>query len=101
MKMKSVLNKHRENSRKFIEHSNIIVKSNLAKNILRTAIAVIRTERPVYVQKSLNEAIYTPGLLESIERARRGTCVCTKVFHIHPFTYSQIWQLTLLRDYVN
>jgi hypothetical protein len=51
MKMKSVLNKHRENSRKFIEHSNIIVKSNLAKNILRTALAVIRTERPVYVQK--------------------------------------------------
>ena len=51
LKMKSVLNKHRENSQKFIEHSNIMVKSNLAKNILRTALAIIRTERPVYVQK--------------------------------------------------
>ncbi len=51
MKMKSVLNKHRENSRKFIEYSNIMVTSNLAKNILRTALAIIRTERPVYVHK--------------------------------------------------
>jgi hypothetical protein len=51
MKMKSVLNKHRENSRKFIEYSNIMVTSNVAKHILRTALAIIRTERPVYVHK--------------------------------------------------
>ena len=51
LRMKSVLNKHRENSRKFIEHSNIMVTSHLAKNILRMALAIIRTERPVYVYK--------------------------------------------------
>ena len=51
MRMKSVLNKHRENSRKFIDHSQILVKSNFVKNILRTALCIIRTERPVMVVK--------------------------------------------------
>jgi hypothetical protein len=51
LKMKSVLDKHRENSRKFIDHSNIMVKSGFARNVLRTALAIIRTERPVYVTK--------------------------------------------------
>jgi hypothetical protein len=49
--MKSVLNKHRSNSRKFIDHSQILVKSNFTKNVLRTALYIIRTERPVYVDK--------------------------------------------------
>ena len=49
MRMKSVLNKHRENSRKFIDHSQILVKSNFVKNVLRTALCIIRTERPVVV----------------------------------------------------
>src|SRR6056300_1966299 len=51
MQMKSVLNKHRSNSRKFIDHSQILVKSNFTKNVLRTALYIIRTERPVYVDK--------------------------------------------------
>jgi len=51
LKMKSVLNKHRFNSRMFIDHSKIRVKTNLAKNILKTALYIIRTERPVYVEK--------------------------------------------------
>ena len=51
MQMKSVLNKHRSNSRKFIDHSEIVVKSNLMKNVLKTALYIIRTERPVYIVK--------------------------------------------------
>ena len=51
LRMKSVLNKHRENSRKFIDHSQILVRSNFTKNILRTALCIIRTERPVVVVK--------------------------------------------------
>jgi len=51
MQMKSVLNKHRSNSRKFIDHSQILVRSNFTKNILRTALCIIRTERPVYIVK--------------------------------------------------
>ena len=51
MQMKSVLNKHRSNSRKFIDHSEIMVKSNLMKNVLKTALYIIRTERPIYIIK--------------------------------------------------
>jgi hypothetical protein len=51
LRMKTVLNKHRENSRKFIDHSQILVRSNFTKNILRTALCIIRTERPVVVVK--------------------------------------------------
>ena len=51
MRMKSVLNKHRENSRKFIDHSEILVKTSLTKNILRMALCIIRTERPAHILK--------------------------------------------------
>lgn len=51
LKMKSVLNKHRFNSRMFIDHSEITVKSRLAKTILDTALCIIRTERPVKIIK--------------------------------------------------
>ena len=54
MRMKSVLNKHRENSRRFIDHSQILVKSNFVKNVLRTALCIIRTERPVFVVRIKN-----------------------------------------------
>ena len=51
LKMKSILDKHRPSSKQFIEHSEILVKTSLAKNILRTALYIIRTERPVHIQK--------------------------------------------------
>lgn len=51
MRMKSVLNKHRESSKRFIDHSQILVKSNFTKRILRTALFLIRTERPVIIVK--------------------------------------------------
>jgi len=54
LRMKSVLNKHRKNSKKFIDHSQILVKSNFIKNVLRTALFIIRTERPVIIVKVKN-----------------------------------------------
>ena len=47
--IRRVLNKHRANARKFIDHSEILVKSELTKNILKTALCIIRTERPVKI----------------------------------------------------
>lgn len=47
--MRSVLNKHRVNSRAHIDHSTIIVSNNLTKNIFRMGLSIIRTERPVKV----------------------------------------------------
>jgi len=35
----------------FIDHSEITVKSRLAKTILDTALCIIRTERPVKIIK--------------------------------------------------
>mgnify|MGYP000296953651 FL=1 len=52
MGMKPVLNKHRPNSRKFIDHSVIVVKSGLVCSMLKLALKIIRTERPVEVIKS-------------------------------------------------
>ena len=52
LQIRSVLNKHRSNSRKFIDHSEILVKSNFVKNILKAALCIIHTERPVKVIKT-------------------------------------------------
>ena len=49
--MRSVLNKHRVNSRAHIDHSTVVVASNATRNILRMGLAIIRTERPVKVIK--------------------------------------------------
>jgi hypothetical protein len=51
LRIKSVLNKHRENSRKFIDHSEILVKSKFVKNVLKAALCIIRTERPVRIRQ--------------------------------------------------
>lgn len=48
--MRSVLNKHRANSRARIDHSTIVVSNNTTRNILRVGLAIIRTERPVKIQ---------------------------------------------------
>lgn len=49
--IKGVLNKHRENSRANIEFTVIFVKSDFVKNIIRMGLFMIKTERPVYVEK--------------------------------------------------
>ena len=40
MRLKSILNKHRSNSREFIEYSDIYVKNNFTRSILRTILYV-------------------------------------------------------------
>tara|TARA_Y100000389_G_scaffold203186_1_gene250813 strand:- start:8298 stop:8612 length:315 start_codon:yes stop_codon:yes gene_type:complete len=49
--IKGVLDKHRENSRANIDFTFIFVKSNFVKNIIRMGLFIIKTERPVYVEK--------------------------------------------------
>jgi len=49
LSMKGVLDKHRPNSRKYIDHSTIIVKSQWVKTLLNIGLSIIRTERPVYI----------------------------------------------------
>ena len=49
LSMKGVLDKHRPNARKYIDHSEVIVKSRWAKRLLNIGLGIIRTERPVYI----------------------------------------------------
>ena len=50
MRTRSVLNKHRDMSRKYIDHSIILVKSKFTKKIIQLGLFFIKTERPVYVK---------------------------------------------------
>jgi hypothetical protein len=50
LSMKSVLDEHRYSSRKYIDHTVVVVNSRFARFILRTGLAIIRTERPVFIQ---------------------------------------------------
>jgi len=50
LSMKSVLDHHRPNSKKYLEHSTIFVKTQFARRLLQIGLAIIRTERPVYVR---------------------------------------------------
>ena len=49
LSMKGVLDEHRYSSRKYIDHTVVVVSSRFARFILRTGLAIIRTERPVYI----------------------------------------------------
>src|SRR6056300_337674 len=51
--MKGVLDRHRPNSRKYIDHSTIYVKSRLAKSLLSLGLSIIKTERPVYISNPI------------------------------------------------
>ena len=50
LSMKGVLDKHRQNSRRYIEHSEVMVKSRFVKTLLNIGLSIIRTERPVYIK---------------------------------------------------
>ena len=52
LSMREVLNKHRPNSKKFIDHTTVFVKSRWAKTLLNIGLSIIRTERPVFVNLS-------------------------------------------------
>ena len=49
LSMKGVLDEHRYSSRKYIDHTVVLVNSRFARFILRAGLAIIRTERPVYI----------------------------------------------------
>ena len=49
LSMKGVLDEHRYSSRKYIDHTIVVVNSRFARFILRAGLAIIRTERPVYI----------------------------------------------------
>ncbi len=50
LSMKNVLNKHRHNSKNYIDHTTVIVKSKWGARLLRWGLKIIRTERPVKIQ---------------------------------------------------
>ena len=50
LSMKGVLDKHRQNSRRYIEHSEVMVKSRFVKTLLNIGLSIIKTERPVYIK---------------------------------------------------
>jgi len=50
LSMKGVLDKHRQNSRRYIEHSEVMVKSRFVRTLLNIGLSIIRTERPVYIK---------------------------------------------------
>jgi|SRR6056300_1357446 len=50
LSMKEVLDVHRPYSKKYIDHTVVLVKSRVAQFALRAALMIIRTERPVYIK---------------------------------------------------
>jgi len=50
LSMKKVLDAHRPYSRKYIEDSTILVKSQFTRRLLQVGLSIIRTERPVYIR---------------------------------------------------
>jgi hypothetical protein len=52
LSMKGVLDEHRYSSRKYIDHTVVVVNSGFARFVLRAGLAIIRTERPVYVKRA-------------------------------------------------
>jgi hypothetical protein len=49
LSMKDVLDRHRPQSKKYIDHTVVLVRSRLAQFILRTGLFIIRPERPVFI----------------------------------------------------
>ncbi len=52
LSMKGVLDEHRYSSRKYIDHTVVVVNSGFARFVLRAGLAIIRNERPVFVRLS-------------------------------------------------
>ena len=49
MKLLPILDKHRENSRKYLKHTSIVVPNKFILNVINFSLPFIRTEQPVYV----------------------------------------------------
>ena len=50
LSIKHVLDKHREQSKKYVDHTTLLLKSIIVKIIMTTALVVLRPERPVYIR---------------------------------------------------
>ena len=50
LSMKGILDKHRHNSRKYIDHTTVYVKSKWTRRLLSWGLKIIRTERPVKIE---------------------------------------------------
>lgn len=48
--LKSIVDKHRCDSIRYIDHSTIIVKSKLIRTVVKTALFFLKTSRPVQVK---------------------------------------------------
>ncbi len=51
LSMKGVLDRHRPQSKKYIDHTVVLVRSRLAQFILRAGLTIIRPERPVFIHR--------------------------------------------------
>jgi signal transduction histidine kinase len=49
LRLRRVLNKHRSDARKYIDHSEVLVRSARTKRVLTMALCIIRTDRPVKI----------------------------------------------------
>ena len=58
LSLKQVLNKHRNNSKRYIDHTTLLVKSSVVSTILKTALFVLRPERPVRIEVA-NKKVFT------------------------------------------
>lgn len=50
MKLLPILDKHRNNSRKYLKHTSIVVPNKFISNVINFSLPFIRTEQPVYVR---------------------------------------------------
>lgn len=50
LSLKTVLNKHRCYSKQYVDHTTLLVKSRMVSSILKTALVILRPERPVHIE---------------------------------------------------
>jgi hypothetical protein len=49
MKLLPILDKHRDNSHKYLKHTSIVVPNKFISKVINFSLPFIRTEQPVYV----------------------------------------------------
>ena len=49
MKMMPIINKHRENSRKYLEQTTILVPNQFITRVINFSLPFVRPEQPVYI----------------------------------------------------
>ena len=78
LSMKGVLDEHRYSSRKYIDHTVVVVNSGFARFVLRAGLAIIRNERPVFVRLSTptsHRRVWRPGTASRSSYVFHDHCV--------------------------